>query len=280
MRAMFSAVTFYALILSIGAGLCQQYSLEVLNLSVVEGQNVTYRVTVEYPALTNLSVQQTFIGPEGAMVILDPVAGVAPNSTHHWRTPFNKEGSWTLKVLVTGVDFENARFVSESLEAGFNVTKMMSERNPKYVILVLGAVTSLLTTVLSYLMIDQKRAKMVREKVSEFQKEMMAAQRSGDQKRIAKMRKRQSEMMALQSEMMKGQLKPMIIYMLPLFAVFYFLQSQYNLIPVIELPFRLGFMQFFHQNNAISPDQFGFIAWYFASATWFGSIFRKVLGVV
>jgi uncharacterized membrane protein (DUF106 family) len=208
-----------------------------------------------------------------------------------WRTPFSgkvgklkvdieEKGNWTLKVSATAVDFGMNKTVTETFTAKFNITKIYSERNPKYIVFGLSILTSMFTTVATYFMVDQKKAKLIRDKVSAMQKEIMEAQKSGDKKKIAKAKKKQSEMMALQSDMMRNQFKPMIIYMIPLFAVFYFLRAQFDMVPVAELPFRLWFMDFFHQNNVISADQFGFIAWYFATASWFGSIFRKILGVV
>jgi uncharacterized membrane protein (DUF106 family) len=191
-----------------------------------------------------------------------------------------EKGNWTARVVVSAIDFERDAEVRDTFTASFNVTRVMSERNPKFIVFALSILTSTFTSVATYFMVDQKKARLIKDKVSAMQKEIMDAQRSGDKKRIAKAKRKQSEMMSMQSEMMRNQLKPMVIYMIPLFAVFYFLRSQFNMVPVAELPFKLGFMQFFHQNNPISPDQFGFIAWYFATATWFGTIFRKVLGVV
>jgi len=258
----------------------QNSTLQVLNATVMEGRPVFFRLTIGNPSLNGTAVERSFVGPDGTRIRLEKLTDVGMESNFSWTAPNNQEGMWTVELNVSGVDFEQQKVVNEMLVAEFNVTKLMSHGNAKFVIFALSALTSLFTTVLSYFMVDQKRLKVVREKVSEFQKEMMAAQRSGDQKKIAKMKKKQAEMLSLQSELMRSQFKPMIIYMIPLFAVFYFLQAQYNLVPVVELPFRLSFLQFFHQNNAISPDQFGFIAWYFASATWFSSIFRKIFGVM
>ncbi len=259
---------------------CQDSTIEVLNASVPEGRPVFFRLTVGSSSLNDTAVERSFVGPDGTRIRLEKLSDVGMGTNFSWTTPNNQEGRWTIELNVSGVDFEQQKVVNEMLVAEFNVTKLMSHGDAKFVIFVLSALTSFFTTVLSYFMVDQKRLKVVREKVSEFQKEMMAAQRSGDQKKIAKMKKKQAEMLSLQSELMRSQFKPMIIYMIPLFAVFYFLQAQYNLVPVVELPFRLSFLQFFHQNNAISPDQFGFIAWYFASATWFSSLFRKIFGVM
>jgi uncharacterized membrane protein (DUF106 family) len=258
----------------------QNSTLQVLNATVIEGRPVFFRLTIGNPSLNGTAVERSFVGPDGTRIRLEKLTDVGMESNFSWTAPNNREGMWTVELNVSGVDFEQQKVVNEMLVAEFNVTKLMSHGDAKFVIFALSALTSLFTTVLSYYMVDQKRLKSVREKVSAFQKEMMAAQRSGDQKKIAKMKKKQAEMLSLQSELMRSQFKPMIIYMIPLFAVFYFLQAQYNLVPVVELPFRLSFMQFFHQNNAISPDQFGFIAWYFASATWFSSIFRKIFGVM
>ena len=260
-------------------GYSQDFRLELLNNTVKEGQPIFFNLTVLNPSLSNVSVRQVFLGPENTTIRLAE-RELSGSTLRSWKTPYNKEGEWTLKVEASGIDFERDRVVKQKLEASFNVTKIYSSGNPKFVIFILSAVTSFFTTLINYFMIDQKRARAIKEKVSEFQKEMIAAQKSGDKKRIAKMRRKQAEMMNLQSEMMKNQMKPMIIYMLPLLGVFYYLQAHYNLIPVVELPFRIGFLQFFHQNNPISPDQFGFIAWYLVSATWFGSVFRKIFGVV
>ena len=270
------------LFLAVAGGLSQDFKFEMLNQSVVEGTPIFYDITVLNPSLSHVSIEATtFTGPDGTEIkLLDNVKNLTGKKQFKWTTPFNNEGEWTLKLVMSGVDFTQNRTVDESLDANFNVTKLLSERNPKYIIFLLSVATSMFTTMATYFMVDQKKAKAIKEKVSAMQKEVMAAQRSGDKKKIAKAKQKQSEMMSLQSEMMRNQFKPMIIYMIPLFAVFYFLRAQFDMVPVVELPFRLGFMQFFHQHNAISVDQFGFIAWYFASATWFGSIFRKILGEV
>ena len=270
----------FLLFLAMAGGLSQDFEFEMLNQSVVEGTPVFYDITVLNPSLSDASIKATFTAPDGTEIKLDEVKNLTGKKQFKWITPFNNEGEWTLKLVMSSVDFKQDRIVDESLDANFNVTKLLSERNPKYIIFLLSVATSMFTTMATYFMVDQKKGKAIKEKVSAMQKEVMAAQRSGDKKKIAKAKQKQSEMMSLQSEMMRNQFKPMIIYMIPLFAVFYFLRAQFDLVPVVELPFRLGFMQFFHQHNAISADQFGFIAWYFASATWFGSIFRKILGVV
>jgi uncharacterized membrane protein (DUF106 family) len=307
---------FLLLFVAMGSAHSKDFELELLVSDVEEGQQIVFNLTPLNPSLRNVQVGATLIGPDGEVEFVLPAPDrrmwpapsfppgtgrvngtevaemddISGETKFEWRTPFNgriqknildkeEEGNWTLRVVVKGVDFENDQSVQQTLEANFTITRLLSVRNPKYIIFAISAVTSLFTTVATFAMVDQKRAKMIREKVKTMQKEVMTAQRSGDKKKITKAKKKQSEMMALQSEMFRSQLKPMIIYMIPLFAVFYFLRSQFDMIPVAELPFRLGFMQFFHQNNGISVNQFGFIAWYFASATWFGSIFRKILGV-
>jgi len=307
-------------ILFLPAGLSQDFKLELFSDRVEEGQTIWFNFTVLNSNLSNVEVSPVFVAPDGTEVPfafptqdesvrrrfpsqIPPASGTVNGSEtgsldnmrgetkFEWRTPFNGKvlkvpvdpeelGNWSVKVTATAVDFKTDKTVTETLTDGFNITKVYSERNPKFIVFGLSILTSMFTTLATYFMVDQKKAKMVRDKVSTMQKEIMEAQRSGDKKRIAKAKKKQSEMMALQSDMMRNQFKPMIIYMIPLFAVFYFLRSQFDMVPVAELPFRLSFMDFFHQNNPISADQFGFIAWYFATASWFGTIFRKIIGVV
>jgi uncharacterized membrane protein (DUF106 family) len=306
--------------LALEAGLSQNFELELFNDQAEEGDMIYFNVSILNPKLSNVTVEIKFIGPNGDSLRFSqpredrdrwlppsfpPGTGTVNGSQEDvslkrmraetkfaWRTLFNgrvdndnifdrkEEGNWTLSVTLTAVDFERSALIEETEKREFNVTRLEAGSGGKFVIFILSALTSLFTTAASYFMVDQNKARALKKKVNDMQKEIMDAQRSGDKKRIAKAQQKQSQMMSLQGEMMRNQFKPMIIYMIPLFAVFYFLRAQYDLVPVVELPFRLSFMQFFHQNNPISPDQFGFIAWYFASATWFGSIFRKVIGVV
>ncbi len=311
-------VLLAAALLLVNLGFCQTFELELFTDSVQEGERISYNLSINDPQLSNVTVEQRFRGPNGKTAdfrlpssdrdrwpspSISPATGTVNGSeklelrrvrgetSFEWRTPLNgridKEvydeeelGNWTLLVTVSAVDFDQGKIVEKTLQADFNVTKMHAKKNPKFVVLTLSVLTSLFTTLASYFMVDQKRARALKKKVSAMQKEIMDAQKSGDKKKIAKSKQKQSQMMSLQGEMMRNQFKPMIIYMIPLFAVFYFLRAQYDLIPVVELPFRLGFLQFFHQNNPISPDQFGFLAWYFSCATLFGSIFRKIIGVV
>lgn len=307
-------------VLTLDAGLSENFQLELFNDQAEEGDMIYFNVSILNPKLSNVTVEVKFIGPSGDSLAFSlpredrsrwlppsfpPGTGTVNGSQKDvslkrmrgetkfaWRTLFNgrvdndnifdrkEEGNWTLSVTLTAVDFERSALIEETEKREFNVTRLEAGSGGKFVIFILSALTSLFTTAASYFMVDQNKARALKKKVNDMQKEIMDAQRSGDKKRIAKAQQKQSQMMSLQGEMMRNQFKPMIIYMIPLFAVFYFLRAQYDLVPVVELPFRLSFMQFFHQNNPISPDQFGFIAWYFASATWFGSIFRKVIGVV
>ncbi len=312
-------IALLTLFLALDIALCQDFEFEFYTSTVEEGGVITFNLSVLRQSLAGVAADVSFISPDGMVLqfVLPPqedrgifIPPAYPPATgrvnesesgslknmqgqtkFEWRTPFNgrvgkttvdegEKGNWTAKVSVSAIDFAGNRTVDETFTADFNVTKIYSERNPKFIVFGLSILTSMFTTIATYFMVDQKKAKMVKEKVSAMQKEIMDAQRSGDKKRIAKAKRKQSEMMTLQGEMMRNQMKPMIIYMIPLFAVFYFLRAQFNLVPVAELPFRLSFMQFFHQNNPISADQFGFIAWYFATATWFGTIFRKLLGVM
>ena len=88
-----------------------------------------------------------------------------------------------------------------------------------------------------------------------FQKEMMAAQKSGDPKAMAKVQKNQAEFMAAQS--MMNSFKPMIVTFLPIILLFWWMASQPAINKMfVELPafvFYVLLVPVFHMVYHQSP---------------------------
>ena len=93
-------------------------------------------------------------------------------------------------------------------------------QNPMLTVFFIGCLVSLFIVVLQKLLIDYDKMEAMQEQSKELQKELRAAQQSGDPKALAKVQKKQMEFLPQQTELMKMQFKPTIITMVPILLVF------------------------------------------------------------
>ncbi len=119
---------------------------------------------------------------------------------------------------------------------------------PKPSIIVVGAIVTLVSTLVTKWMTDQEHLKALKARQKEIQKEIKKA-KPGDKLYL----ELQSEIMQISGKMMKSSFRPLLITMVPFLLLFYWLRGLYE--PL------MGFSWFW---------------WYFVSSIVFGMIYRKV----
>ena len=87
-------------------------------------------------------------------------------------------------------------------------------------VFVISFIISLLTVTAQKLLVDQDKMNEMQAKSKALQKELRAAQASGDTKEMAKVQAKQMDMMQDQSEIMKMSFRPMIVTMIPILLIF------------------------------------------------------------
>jgi len=138
---------------------------------------------------------------------------------------------------------------------------------------------SLMIVSCSKLLTDQDRIKDIKQQMSRFREQMAEARKTGNARALRKLQARQRRVMMLQSEMMGLSMKPLLVYSIPLMLFFFWLNNLYSGQVVVNLPFNFPLMGFFHRNNSLSSNQFGFIAWYFFSVSICSMFIKKAMKV-
>lgn len=94
-------------------------------------------------------------------------------------------------------------------------------------VLIIGVVISVASAIVNKKVVDQKRMKEIKDKISAFQKKYNEAKKSGNKELIDSMEPEQKEMMVLTTEMMMGSFKPLLFTFIPILVIFYILNGMY-----------------------------------------------------
>lgn len=140
-----------------------------------------------------------------------------------------------------------------------------------FFILLLAVIFSLVITLITKKVVNWAKVKQVRVEVDAWRKELLDAQRKKDMKRVYKLQQDQKRIYGLQGQMMMETFKPVIIYIVPYFICWYWLNSLYKGWVVAWLPFSLP-LPFYGLWASCS-----FLSWFLVSYFGFSSIWRKLL---
>lgn len=107
-----------------------------------------------------------------------------------------------------------------------------------------------------------------------FRSELSQATKAGDKQKVEKLKKKQQQMQKMQAEMSMDQMKPTLLFMLPLFGVYYLVSHFIGVNTVIAVaPFPL-------QLFGIGPPvEVNFFWWYFICSFTFSSIISRLFGL-
>ena len=148
-----------------------------------------------------------------------------------------------------------------------------------FFVLLLAASISLLTSLANRLLSNPEETKKSRREISEWNKQLREAQKSGDKKRTEKLMKKQQQILQLQSKMMWQSMKVMLLFFIPLILMWQFLGGIYQNTPIAFLP---GVSD---HTGVITIPLIGMkfnslIWWYLLCSFLFGTVFSHLLGLV
>jgi len=138
----------------------------------------------------------------------------------------------------------------------------------------LAALISLLTSLTNRLLTNPEKSKAWRKEIADWTKEMRAAQREGDKKRLEKIMKKQKQIFQLQSKMTWQQMKVTLIFFIPLIIVWQVLGGflagrNIAYFPGVGPNLNLGIIYLS-----------SLIWWYLLCSMLFGTIFSHVFGII
>jgi uncharacterized membrane protein (DUF106 family) len=140
-----------------------------------------------------------------------------------------------------------------------------------FIILGIAVMVSLLATLLNKRMVNWDLVRKNKAEIAKYQKELREAMSKRDAKEVHKLQQRRGEISKLQGEMLTQTLKPTIVYIIPMMAIYLLLFNFYSGWVVAWLPFSID-MPFLGRLVA-----FGVGLWYFITSFGFSQIFRKIM---
>ncbi|MHA1596164.1 MAG: EMC3/TMCO1 family protein [Candidatus Asgardarchaeia archaeon] len=150
-----------------------------------------------------------------------------------------------------------------------------------FVILLSGAI-SIISTLSTFLMSDVKRIKRYQKEINRFNKMKQEAEKSGDRKLMAKVRRLEPAIAKKQSEIMGMRFKPLLVYIVPLILLFAIVSGFYTE-PVAYIPFDLSvWVPIFGGLLGSKTDGlFGisFFAYYFIWSFFLTTLINKIVGL-
>lgn len=158
-----------------------------------------------------------------------------------------------------------------SLASGLGIGLPFVYEQAMLSVLFLAAAISLLITLITKKVVNWEKVRQIKAEVDAWRKEFLDAQRKKDLKRLHKLQQDQKRIYELQGQMMSETFKPTIIYIVPYFIFWYWLNSFYRGWVMAWLPFSLP-LPFYGLWVSC-----GFLSWFFISYFGFSSIWRKLL---
>jgi len=131
-------------------------------------------------------------------------------------------------------------------------------------ILFLAILLTFITSLANRLLTNREQLASWRKQISEWQKEFNEARKSGDKKQLEKAMRKQKQIMQIQSKMFTQQMKVTLIFIVPFFLFWAWINGIYEQTPVAFLPGFGGLPVFY---------------WYLLCSLAFGTIFSHVLGI-
>jgi uncharacterized membrane protein (DUF106 family) len=144
------------------------------------------------------------------------------------------------------------------------------------VIMLVAVTVSFLNMGLNRLLITRmcgwEEYKVMRKETSEYQSQLMAAMRAKDQKRVAKLQKKESQIRNMQSKMMKPQMILLPISFSYIIIWYLFLIPTFGSDAVAVVP---GIVL----NMTAIPNGIPVFIWYLLCSFFFGTLASRVIGV-
>jgi uncharacterized membrane protein (DUF106 family) len=140
-----------------------------------------------------------------------------------------------------------------------------------FIILGITVAVSLITTLLSKHLVNWEIVRKNKAEISKFQRELREAMKKRDMKEVHKLQQRQGEINKLSGEIFIQNLKPTIIYFIPMILIWITLLNVYSGWVVAWLPFSID-LPFLGRLVA-----FGVGWWYILPFMGLSQIFRKIM---
>ncbi len=136
-------------------------------------------------------------------------------------------------------------------------------------ILLLSAAINLVMTLVSRRTMNLEEYRRMMEESNYAQRELMAAMRSGNQRRISRAQKRQQEVQQQQLKMSGDRMKTSFFVIIPLFILWPILGNFFGANIIAHVPFNAPFL----------GEELKMFGWYFLCSIATNIVFQRVFGI-
>ncbi|MFB0557871.1 MAG: EMC3/TMCO1 family protein [Candidatus Bathyarchaeia archaeon] len=136
-------------------------------------------------------------------------------------------------------------------------------------ILALSAVINLVTGLVSRRNLNLDEYRRIMTESQHAQQELMAAMRSGNQRRISRAQRRQQEASQAQLKMSGDRMKTTFFFMIPILLMWIPLNNFYGKTTIAHMPF----------DAPLFGTKLNLVNWYFLSSITTSIIFQRILGL-
>jgi uncharacterized membrane protein (DUF106 family) len=149
-----------------------------------------------------------------------------------------------------------------------------------YFIILFNLTVAVLISLLTKLLIDVEKISRHQREIKTHQENKKKAMETADKKLWQKVQRREEYIKKIQSEMMFQQMKPMLVYFVPITIIFFLMRSAFVNIPIAWMPFRFPEIPIIIRNVRYLDHLtwMGFTGWYFLTSLGLGTFVRRFLG--
>ncbi len=170
--------------------------------------------------------------------------------------------------------------VGEWFSQIFNTIGVLNIPGSTYFIILFNIIIAVLMSLLTKALIDVEKISRHQKEIKVHNENKKKAMDTADKKLWQKVQRREEYIKKIQSEMMIQQMKPMLVWFIPITMIFFLMRTAFINIPVAWMPFKFPEIWIIIQNLKYYENLtwMGFTGWYFLTSIGLGNYVRRFMG--
>lgn len=149
-----------------------------------------------------------------------------------------------------------------------------------YFIIAFNIIIAVLMSLLTRALVDVSKISRHQKEIKIHNENKKKAMDTADKKLWQKVQRREEYIKKIQSEMMIQQMKPMLVWFIPITVIFFLMRSAFVNIPIAWMPFKFPKIPLLIPNVRYLGNLtwMGFTGWYFLTSIGLGNYVRRFMG--
>ncbi len=162
----------------------------------------------------------------------------------------------------------------------FEAVGILYSPGSTYFIIVFNILIAVLMSLLTKALVDVKKISRNQKEIKIHNDNKKKAMESADKKLWQKVQRREDYIKKIQSEMMIQNMKPMLVWFVPITIIFFLMRSAFVNIPIAWMPFKFPAIPLLIPNVRYLGNLtwMGFTGWYFLTSIGLGNFVRRFMG--